>query len=79
MVNTTLPNTAVPNNALYPYWDNLEWVIEGLQAAPAASNDGYIYTKHDGDWFAIEYYRFYPLPYSGSIYDFRGAAEPVHW
>jgi uncharacterized protein YegL len=71
MVNTPLPNPAAPNNALYPYWDNLEWVIEGRRVAPAASNDGYIYTKRDGDWFAIEYYRFYPIEYSAQFMTFE--------
>ena len=70
-VNTTLPNPAIPNNALYPYWDNLEWKIEGLLSANAAINDGYIYTKREGDWFAIEYYRFYPQAYSAQFMTFE--------
>jgi hypothetical protein len=70
-VNTTLPNPAAPNNALYPYWDDLEWEIIGRASASATSNDGKIYTKRDGDWFAIEYHRFYPLPYSAEFMTFE--------
>ena len=70
-VNTTLPNPAAPNNVLYPYWDNLEWEIIGRASTSIASDNGDIYTKREGDWFAIEYYRFYPLPYSAQFMTFE--------
>jgi len=60
--NTAIPNAAVPNNALYVLWENLFW--NNPPSAAAASTDGSapnaadapqvnVFTKTQGDWFAI--------------------------
>ena len=57
-LNTTLPNAAEPNSALYPYWDDLGRTIvclQGSQAAECVVPPGGIYAKQQGDWFAIEH------------------------
>ncbi len=65
--NTTLPNPAEPNNALYPFWDNIRpFCPPGAENSPGACQ-GYIYTMQQGDWFVIEFYKYeaaygtYPL------------------
>jgi hypothetical protein len=59
--NTTLPNPAEPNNALYPLWDNLApFCPPGAESAsPDKYCEGFIFTKQEGDWYAIEYYKYY--------------------
>ncbi len=56
-INTTLPNPADPNSALYPFWDNMEPYCPPTAdvSAPNCDMQGGIYTYLDGDWFAIEY------------------------
>ena len=56
--NTTLPNPAEPNSALYPFWDNLKpYCPIPAESSPAVC-DGWIYTIQQGDWFAIEYFEY---------------------
>lgn len=63
--NTTLPNPLAPNNALYPLWDDINWneppavVAAATDAANApnavaATLQAYVFSKAEGDWFAIE-------------------------
>ena len=57
--NTTLPNAATPNNALYVLWDQLDWnnppgVVAADQVSAAAVPQVDVYSKAEGDWFAIE-------------------------
>ena len=61
--NTHLPNPADPDNALYPFWDDLMAYCPPAVSSPQACV-GYIYTLQQGDWFAIEYDQyesFYPV------------------
>ncbi|MFN2138212.1 MAG: hypothetical protein ACK2UK_19810, partial [Candidatus Promineifilaceae bacterium] len=71
--NTTLPNTKQPNNTLYPYWDNLDWVVFCMMDAEApdctAPPRG-IYSKQEGQWFAIEQKGYYATSYAGYL-DFQ--------
>ena len=67
--NTTLPDAAAPNGALYPDRDELEWDFVTAAAepnAPQAPPYGTIYTHQDGDWFTILYDQ-YSSPTSGGI------------
>ncbi|MCJ7662348.1 MAG: VWA domain-containing protein [Anaerolineales bacterium] len=64
--NTQVPNGAFPNNALYPFWDQLAGTIIGLLSPDAPDAPGLIYTKQMGDWFAIEYVNFYAQTVSAS-------------
>ncbi len=60
--NTTLPNSAPPNNVLYPFWDDLDWFLlceAGADSPAGCGLTGYICSKQDGDWFAIEWENFY--------------------
>jgi hypothetical protein len=60
--NTPLPNPLAPNNVLYPLWDNINWyeppaVAAAAVDAPNAPNttlQAFVYSKAEGDWFAIE-------------------------
>ncbi len=52
--NTELPNPAVPNNVVYPYWDNIKPYCPPGEASSAACQ-GFIYTIQEGDWYVIEY------------------------
>jgi len=54
--NATLPHPAIPNNAIYPFWDDLDW---SLLVSPLSTADGFIYSKQEGDWFAIEHFNFF--------------------
>ncbi|MCC7352621.1 MAG: VWA domain-containing protein [Anaerolineae bacterium] len=57
--NTALPNPALPNNAAYPFWDDLSVPIPPKTTlSPQAVWYGGIYTKQQGDWFAIQYQGF---------------------
>jgi len=60
--NTQLPNLALPNNAMYPFWDDLTDLVPCLSAAapdaPQCQIPTTIYSKQAGDWFAIEYFMF---------------------
>ena len=60
--NTTLPNVSPPNNAIYPFWDNLapSYIICSPQgnSPTACGTNGWIYTLQQGDWFVIEYFRY---------------------
>jgi hypothetical protein len=59
--NTTLPNPAGPNNAIYPFWDDLwpYYVICGEgQASPDCGQEGWIYTMQSGDWFVVEFWEY---------------------
>ncbi len=57
--NTALPNPALPNNAAYPFWDDLSVPVPPhVTLSPQAIWYGGIYTKQQGDWFAIEYNTF---------------------
>jgi hypothetical protein len=58
--NTTLPNPLEPNNALYPFWDDMEavYVICANSPAPDCGYVGTIATYSTGDWFVIEYYEY---------------------
>jgi hypothetical protein len=53
-LNTQLPNPSYPNNALYPFWDDLMAFCPPGVSSPQACL-GWIYTFQQGDWFAIEY------------------------
>ena len=54
--NTQIPNPSVPNTALYPYWDDLEWDQVLLASTDALQADrGDIHTVQQGDWFVIQY------------------------
>jgi hypothetical protein len=60
--NDTLPNLSWPNNALYPFWDDLTpyyIICASSPSSPDCGDVGYIYTQQQGDWFAIEYYQYY--------------------
>ncbi len=59
--NTTIPNPLEPNNALYPFWDDLEPYYElcANSPTPNCGTEGWIYTLQQGDWFAVEYYMYY--------------------
>jgi len=63
--NTTLPNPAEPNSALYPFWDNIKpYCPIPAEGSPEVC-DGWIYSLQQGDWFAIEYFQYqynYPDP-----------------
>ncbi|MEZ4863278.1 MAG: hypothetical protein R3C14_18320 [Caldilineaceae bacterium] len=61
--NTTLPKPALPNNALYPLWGDLDWnnppavaVANASTSDPAAALTPQVilYSKAEGDWFALE-------------------------
>jgi hypothetical protein len=71
--NTTLPNPIAPNNALYPYWDDLAWkmICRTAEAPQACGLTGEIYSKSEGDWFAIEHANFYPWGYTGDYNTFE--------
>ncbi|HUW14830.1 MAG TPA: vWA domain-containing protein, partial [Anaerolineae bacterium] len=60
--NTQLPNPAAPNNAIYPFWDDLTDLVPCLSGAapdaPQCQIPTTIYSKQAGEWFAIEYFRF---------------------
>ena len=58
--NTALPNAAVPNNVLYPYWDQLYpyFTICKQPGAPDCGTEGFLYQHQVGDWFAIEYFQY---------------------
>jgi hypothetical protein len=59
-VNTTLPNPVEPNNALYPYWDNMEpYCIPTIESSsPNCDMQGWIYTLQQGDWYALEFFKY---------------------
>jgi len=65
--NTELPNPAEPNNALYPLWNSMEPFCPPANASSPEVCEGYIYTLQQGDWYALEYYKYmsyltgYPL------------------
>lgn len=69
--NTTLPNAAAPNNALYPYWDDLEWQLICLTNEVTCDRNGKIYSLQDGDWFAIEYDNYYAPGHEGVYMNFQ--------
>ncbi len=56
--NTSLPFFFEPNNALYPFWDDLlpNYIIPGPNGAddPECCTLGWVYTQQAGDWFVIE-------------------------
>jgi hypothetical protein len=58
--NTTIPNAAIPNNALYIFWEDLFWNNPPAAAAAADSPNAAdalrvnVFTRQDGDWYAIE-------------------------
>ena len=57
--NTALPNPALPNNAAYAFWDDLSVPVPPhVTISPQAIWYGGIYTKQQGDWFAIQYQGF---------------------
>jgi hypothetical protein len=57
--NTMLPNPAVPNNVVYPFWDNLVRHFHPAdQPQTPTHENGYIYSKQEGDWFAVEYFHY---------------------
>jgi len=60
--NTQLPNPALPNNAIYPFWDDLTDNVPCLSGAspeaPQCNIPTTIYSKQAGEWFTIEYFRF---------------------
>ena len=59
--NVSIPNGSLPSNALYPFWDDLEWLIVCADDGPECSHrDSGIYSTQHGDWFVIEYHDFYP-------------------
>lgn len=66
--NTILPSFFLPNNTLYPFWDDLtpDFVIPGPKGAddPDCCTLGWIYTEQAGDWFVIEYFDY--LSYDNS-------------
>ena len=79
--NTSFPNTAVPNNAIYPFWDELLYMAPGL-VQPETSQpglDGATGSKLNaptatgeiweywggGDWVIFEYKEFYDLFHAG--------------
>ncbi len=71
--NTMLPNPALPNNAIYPYWDNLDWLIFCAQSSAAPACDGPpagIHSKQEGAWFAIEQKNYYTTGFNGYL-DFQ--------
>ena len=71
--NTMLPNNALPNNAIYPYWDNLDWQIFCLQSPEAPECGGpprKIYSRQQGPWFAIEQKDYYATGFVGYL-DFQ--------
>lgn len=64
--NTPLPNPDAPNEAIYPLWDDLETEqlcrveTPSSPESPECGVTGTIYSKEEGDWFAIEWAKFYP-------------------
>ena len=57
--NTTLPNPAPPNGALYPMWDDLAPFCVPGESAAQDYCEGFIFTKQEGEWYAIEFYKYY--------------------
>ena len=56
--NTVLPTSAEPNNALYPFWDNLKpYCPPTVEASPEICV-GWIFTIQQGDWYVVEYYQY---------------------
>ena len=58
--NTTLPTAALPNNAMYAYWDSLlplNIICDPEQSGhqPSCGITGAIYTHSVGNWFVVEY------------------------
>lgn len=71
--NTPLPNPAFPNNAIYPYWDNLDYLIFCAQSTDAPECEGPpagIHSRQQGDWFAIEQKNYYSAGITGYV-DFQ--------
>ena len=68
--NTQLPNPAEPNNALYPYWDNIRPYCPPTAASTSSACEGYIYTLQEGDWYALEYYK-YEIGATGILNNFE--------
>ncbi|MBX2997772.1 MAG: hypothetical protein KF893_04620 [Caldilineaceae bacterium] len=57
--NTAIPNAAVPNNALYIFWEDLFWNNPPTAAAADAPDAAdalrvNVFTRQVGDWYAIE-------------------------
>lgn len=72
-VNTPLPNPAFPNNSIYPYWDNLDWLIfcgRSTAAPDCVAPPAGIYSRQQGQWFAIEQKNYYSNDYTGYL-DFQ--------
>ncbi len=59
--NTTLPNPFEPNNALYPFWDDLTpyYTICANSSSPNCGVIGSIDILQQGDWFALEFFQYY--------------------
>lgn len=57
--NSTIPAAAAPNNALYVLWEDLFWnnpptvAAAGSQPAQVDAAQVNVFSKQDGDWFAI--------------------------
>ncbi len=56
--NTTLPNPAAPNYVIYPFWDSLNPQSIPCSSPAGCGTVGRIYSKQEGDWFAIEYFKY---------------------
>jgi uncharacterized protein YegL len=54
--NTAIPNVALPNNALYIFWEELFWNNPPTAAAADAADAlrVNVFTRQTGDWFVIE-------------------------
>ena len=56
--NTGLPNPTEPNNALYPYWDNIRPYCPPTGESGNSACEGFIFTLQEGDWYALEFYKY---------------------
>ncbi len=66
--NTTIPNGAPPNNALYMYWDDLRQLIPPAVAERAPEGTFYGYVRHWQDeegWYHVRYIGYYRGDNSG--------------